>query len=133
MARPSIASTLSASIGFSRKYVAPALMASTARGMLPCPLMTRTSVRGCSVLKRRTRSAPLTSGSTRSTSAASGCQLVNSGSASAPRVATRTSYPAPVTVSASHSAMSGSSSMTSTRLIRLPLMSQVSAPPRPFS
>ena len=58
---------------------------------------------------------------------------MNSDSASAPRVATRTSYPAPVTVSASHSAMSGSSSMTSTRLIRLPLMSQFAGVARPLN
>ena len=51
MARLSIATTLSASIGFSRKYEAPALIASTARGMLPCPLMTSTSVRGCKLFE----------------------------------------------------------------------------------
>ena len=41
----------SASIGFSRKSKAPALIASTAFGMLPCPVMTITSASGCELLE----------------------------------------------------------------------------------
>jgi len=84
-------SRLSESIGFSRKYDAPALMADTAFEMVPWPEMTTTSVSGWLSLKRCSRSIPSTSGSTMSVTATSGRQLRKISSPRAPIRAVRTS------------------------------------------
>ncbi len=42
---------MSGSIGFSMKLNAPAFIASTALGTLPCPVITMTSVAGCGLLE----------------------------------------------------------------------------------
>src|SRR5215813_54316 len=56
------ASRTSSSKGFSRKSIAPSLIASTASGMSPCAVMTITGTASLSSRNRRKRSMPLSSG-----------------------------------------------------------------------
>src|SRR5439155_11282696 len=112
----------SASTGFSRKSNAPALTASTERGMFPWPVMTMTSASGSSCLNLRTSSMPSKLASSMSVTTASGRQVLKISSPRVPMSAVLTSNPLCSSRTFSHSVMAGSSSIARMRLLRLRLI-----------